>query len=188
MELPPDLTRLIFEFSDDEELAKLCMLNKSFSTKVCNSYFWMNKITSRFGLKPEEIREFKGNNTLWAYYNHLSELNKYRRWAGYYGPAQIERIYNHPFFKAAAKNIFVYYENPKWLNKTGFEEDMLYQLIDMIIEYIIENYDGTRFRVSDIATYGFLSSATLLLTPELKDYMDKILKESGTLYYKNNKS
>lgn len=72
--LPPDLISMIYEFAEDEELAKLCMLNKDFSTKICNSSFWIKKIINRFGLTPEEIIKNKGNNTAWAYYDHLKKL------------------------------------------------------------------------------------------------------------------
>ncbi len=90
MALPPELTRMIYEYADDEELAKLCMLNKNFNKKVCNSGFWAKKIIDRFGLTPEEIRLYKGSNTTWAYYKHLSELYK----NGYNESiAMMERIY-----------------------------------------------------------------------------------------------
>ena len=184
MNLPPELTRLVYEYAEDEELAKLCMLNKNFSSRVCNSDFWMKRIIDRFGLNPDEIRQFKRTNTLWAYYKHLSELhNKYHRGnvkGKGYGPAQIERIYNHPLFRSATEDLFVYVEVPKWLNTSGFEEDMLYKLIDLIVEdYVEEDYDEEDYKLGDIGSYTFLApSLRMTVTPKLREYIIEVLKNT----------
>ena len=146
-DLPVDIKRLVYEYADDEELAKLCMLNKNFSEKVCNSNFWINRISSRFGIPIEEIREFKGKNTLWAYYKHLSEL------ATEYNPLLVrdfEKIYNHHIFTRQYKNMFKYYRIPKWLNKEIFEEEMLYKLIDLLYNF------ETDIKMGDLITNDFV--------------------------------
>ncbi len=132
MTLPPDLTRMIFEYSDDEELARLCMLNKNFSNKVCNSNFWMRKIMDRFGLNPKEIRQFQNNNTMWAYYNHLKyvEEKEYR----FLPVAAVERIYHHPSYdsvRQALTSSINYEDLPIWFSDVNkFTMDMLYDFIE----------------------------------------------------------
>lgn len=164
-ELPLDLKRLIVEYADDEELAKLCMLNKNFSTKVCNSSFWLNKIVDRFGLTPDEINRFKGKNTLWGYYKHLSEINEQ-----YETPTRIlELIYHHPAFKNMTKDIFHYSTSPKWLNKKLFEEETLYNLADSIYEYKDEEID-----LRDTGTYDFLENSHMVVPKELFKYVGSL--------------
>jgi hypothetical protein len=72
-QLPKDVLRLSLNYLDDEDLAKSCMLNKNFSKNICNDDFWLNKIMLRYKLNLNEIDEYKGNNTYWAYYNNLAE-------------------------------------------------------------------------------------------------------------------
>jgi len=186
MTLPAELTRMVYEYLDDEDLAKTCMLNKNFSEKVCNNEFWIKKIMDRYGLTPEEIREFKGNNTLWAYYKHLSEIYHTR---SLFGPKYIERIYNHPEFKLATKDIFLYSRAPKWLDKAGFEEDFLYRLIDLIIDdYSILEYTGN-YTTDDIPTHsGFLISHVIHIPTILRDYILQQMYEAFPGYeeYKNS--
>lgn len=185
-QLPPELTRMIFEYSDDEELAKLCMLNKNFNQKVCNSNFWLNKIINRFGLTPEEIQRFRGNNTLWAYYNHLSELD------ANYRPrtAMIERVYHHPDFIEATRNIFRYRNNPRWLNVPLFEQDARYQIADLVIdaetdrigdnEMTVDQYYGTAtdvFRTGDIDAGSFLIPTDIPIPKSVMEYVDTLIKQ-----------
>lgn len=186
MSLPVELTRMVYEYLDDEELAKTCMLNKNFSEKVCNSEFWIKKIMDRYGLTPEEIRKFKGNNTSWAYYKHLSEIYHTRP---VFGPKYIERIYNHPEFKRVTKDMFVYSRDPKWLDKAGFEEDFLYRLIDFIIDnYAVEEYFDD-YRTGDIATYsGFLIPQQIFIPPRLRDYILQQMVEAFPEYKINRRN
>ncbi len=131
MTLPPEVTRMIFEYADDEELAKLCMLSKNFNQKVCNSSFWVNKIMSRFGLSSEDIKRFKGNNTLWSYYNHLSRvetmLNIDIPLDVPVSMVAIEKIYHHPEYRSMVDILrSSYHEMPRWVNQAQLEEDMMY--------------------------------------------------------------
>ena len=181
-QLPPEVTRMIFEYADDEELAKLCMLNKDFNQRVCNSNFWLSKIIDRFGLSPEEIQRFRGNNTLWAYYKHLSELDlNYRP-----RTMAMERLYHHPDFIEATRNIFNYRKNPIWLNQPLFETEARYKLADLIIdaEYdrkdnkeTIEQYygPGIYFRTSDIGSYEFIVSDDITIPNSLYEYVQTLL-------------
>ncbi len=181
MTLPPELTRMIFEYADDEELAKQCMLNKNFATKVCNSGFWINKIVNRFGLDPNEIQQFKHNNTVWAYYKHLAELDDEHRPR----TVLVERLYHNPNFNDVTRNVFRYNKTPKWLNKSLFEEDMKYKLADLIIdgeidrkengESVEEYYFGTPFKIGDIGTYDFLDNAAMIFHSNMFDWIQKQL-------------
>ena len=70
--LPADVSRLIYLYLDDVELAEACMVDKSFSDKVCNSTFWINRIIERFPvLNITVINIYKKGNTYWAYYYNL---------------------------------------------------------------------------------------------------------------------
>ena len=69
--LPPDVSRSILYMLDDISLANACMLDKNFSNKICNDTFWINKIMSVFPLTADEIKEYKGSNSYWAYYLFL---------------------------------------------------------------------------------------------------------------------
>jgi len=71
--LPIDLLRLTYEYLDDASLAHACMINSSFSRKICNNNFWINKIINKYSLSIEEIDKYKGNNTYWSYYLFLSD-------------------------------------------------------------------------------------------------------------------
>ena len=71
--LPIDIIRLTYEYLDDVSLAKACMVNSTFSTKICNHTFWINKIIKKFGLSIDDIDNYKNNNTYWAYYLFLSD-------------------------------------------------------------------------------------------------------------------
>lgn len=68
--IPPDIFRKIFQFLDDEEIDKICV-----SEKVCNDFFWIQRIMNKFGLTPEEISRNRGND-IRKYYNRLNMLTK----------------------------------------------------------------------------------------------------------------
>ena len=59
-------------YLDDDELAKRCLMNPSFSYKLCNSDVWKEKIISKFGLSSRQIEEKKDDRTYWEYYLYLS--------------------------------------------------------------------------------------------------------------------
>lgn len=186
--IPPEVTRMIYEYADDEELAKLCMLNKNFHNKVCNSSFWVKKIMDRYGLSPEEIKQFRGNNTVSSYYTHLGDITKNyinrevrgikdERLAGL-NPKYIERIYHSPEFKLATDDMFKYEENPKWLIKSIFEEEFLYRFIIYILSSYRGVYQHDVFRTGDIGTYRFLIGSRLTISPELKSLIISQLNEA----------
>jgi ankyrin repeat protein len=72
MNLPGDAIRLTFDYLDDESLAYACMLNKYFNAKICNDYYWLNKISNKYHLSRDIIDKYRKNNTYWAYYYELS--------------------------------------------------------------------------------------------------------------------
>ena len=126
--LPIDVTRLIMEYADDEELAKNCMLNKFFSEKVCDDNFWMRKIFERFGLNREEVNLYKRGNSIIAYYNYLSNVEK----LGLSTPvAELERIYNHPDFQSAKVEVDkVTRDAPAYIDINAYKINLLYRVID----------------------------------------------------------
>ena len=145
--LPIDVTRLIMEYTDDEELAKNCMLNKFFSVKVCDDNFWMRKIFERFGLNREEVNLYRKGNSIIAYYNYLSNVEK----LGLSTPvAELERIYNHPDFQDAKVEVdIVTRDAPTNIDINAYKSTLLYRVIDKFwnnaVLETVEFYDFDKY-------------------------------------------
>jgi len=71
--VPADILRLTYDYLDDPELARACLVNKDFNKKLCNSKLWIQKIIQKFGLTSKQIDKYKGNNTYISYYLYLNK-------------------------------------------------------------------------------------------------------------------
>jgi len=100
----------------------------------------------------------------------------------------MERLYHHPDFIEATRNIFNYTKSPKWLNKPLFETEARYEIADLIIdseidrleyENTIEEYYGAApdyFRTGDIGSYAFLVPQNISIPNSLLEYVQTLIK------------
>lgn len=171
MNIPIDITRLILEYADEEELAKACLLNKNFSSKICNSSFWIKKIITRFGLTRGEIDKFKGNNTTWAYYKHLVNLED-RDFL--LPPGDMERIYNYPDFKNN-ESFFELEDVPTWVNIPMYKETELYDFIEKIADNYIDDPGLNFFTTRDVSDFKWNVERDINLSQNLRDYISMLV-------------
>jgi len=174
---PVDIQRHILNYLDDEDLANNCMLNKDFARKVCNDNFWINKIIDRYGLTYEEILKFKGKNTTWGYYMHLSEILHENDIIG-----NIERVYHHPDFeeiKTGLRDAIINDSVPRWVDLELFMADTLYKIArDAINRYFVNSY----FHIAD---QDWVSDIVYNFSDELQNYIKSLLNKYAGLdkYY-----